>query len=200
MAPDGLEHKFYAPGLGPIQELGYDHLTGENNEILRLVSVTLNGQEVTQVVDPKKPAGTNVGGRFVGGIRFDGPAKFSSGDSMAVLEAVFSSTASFVSEAELSVAHSLITGKATFAAEETLGLRAVTAQQGVQITGDEEVHITASQLGQVKVTLGAGNNLLAITSSILASLEADGGTGTDLFDNGGGNTIGKSKLKRFELG
>lgn len=199
--PGAVESKFYAPGLGPIQELGFDHPTGEVNEIVRLTSVTLNGQPVTQVVPPTGFVGANVSGRLVGRARLDGAVSLNAADEVVVIETAFGAEVAITSDSDVSVADAVFAGNATLVAGGTVGLRNLTAKQTVQITAEEDVHILDSKLrAGTQVTLGSGDNTLAIKGSVLASLEADGGMGLDSFLNGSGNSIARIRLKRFEMG
>ena len=199
MEPMGLKDKYFAPGLGTIKEFGYDYLTGEVNEVVRLVSVTLNGQAVTQVVPPTGFVGTNVSGRLVGSVRLDGEAEMYAEGALTVIEAIVGGPAEFIGAAEISLADSVLYGTTTIEAEGTVGLRGVRSWRSFEIESGEDVHIRESKLrGLVEIDLGDGDSLLAVTGSMFCRLEVDGGLGENTFEEQGSNSFGRLKLENFD--
>jgi hypothetical protein len=82
--PDTLENKLYVAGLGLVQEIALDVLSGEEEQIVRLVSATRDGQPITQVVAPDNAQGANAAGGHVGLAQFLGDVSFTSDrDSIA---------------------------------------------------------------------------------------------------------------------
>lgn len=198
MEPRGVKDKLFAPGLGSIKEIGYDHITGEVSEVVRLISAKLDGNDVTQVVSPSGFTGTNVSGRRVNRVQLNGDAELTADAEVAVIEAIFGSSAEFVGASEISVADSALLGPTTIEAAGSIGLRGVTAAQTVKMESDGDVHIRSSSFrSSAKIELGDGDSLLAVRRSVFAQLRADGGLGVNTFDDQGGNLFGKLKLKHF---
>ncbi len=198
--PTGLKDKLYAPGIGILEEIGYDHITSEVIELTKLTSVKLNGVEVSQLVSPTGKPGTNVTGRFVGGIRLDGDVEVDAGGAVAIIGATFKSTSDFIGTSEISLAETLLVGASSISADGTIGLRKVHATEGVGVKGAENVSILDSRIrGEMKVVLGPGDSTLAVKGSVIAQLNADGSVGTNTFDDLGGNSIKKLALNWFDI-
>ena len=195
-----MKDKLYAPGIGILEEIGYDHITGEVIELTKLTSLKLNGVEVNQLVSPTKKPGTNVAGRLVGGIRLDGDVEVDAGGAVAIIGATFKTTSDFIGTSEISVAESLLSGASSISADGVIGLRKVRATEGVVVKDAENVSILDSQIrGEVKVVLGPGDSTLTVKGSEISQLNADGSVGTNTFDDLGGNTIKRLALNWFEI-
>ena len=196
--PTGVKDKRYAPGIGIIDEIGYDHITGQVIELTKLTSVTLNGVEVNQLTSPTASQGTNVAGRFVGGIRLNGAAIVDAGGDMAIIGATFKTTSELVGTSEISLAESQLNGSSRISADDTIGLRNVVATKRVVVKGAENVSILNSRFRhELRVMMGAGDSTLDLKGSVISELNADGGLGTNMFNDQGGNSITKRKLTRF---
>ena len=196
--PIGVKDKLYAPGIGIVEEIAFDHITGAVIELTELKSVTLNGVEVSQLVSPTRKQGTNVTGRFVGGIRLDGAVEIDAAGAVAIVGATFKTTSELNGASEISLAESLLSGPSIIAADGTIGLRKVEASKRVVIKGAENVNILDSRFRrEVRVVLGNGDSTLAVKGSVIFELNADGGLGHNVFDDQGSNSNSKLKLKRF---
>jgi hypothetical protein len=196
-SPDEVEHKFYAPGLGMVQEFGFNPASGEVEATLRLTSVTRNGQPVTQLVSPTLK-GTNPGGRITGPVRVFGETLIEAGGAVVVQGGRFADEVEINGESEVLVLISQLEDL-TVNAEDDVALRNVTASQEVEISGDVDVFVFASRFNdRVAITLGEDDNELAVRSSTFQELFADGGDGEDEFDDRGGNDFGELDLQNFE--
>ena len=195
-SPAETEHKLYAPGLGLIQEFGFDPISGEVEATLRLRSVTRNGNPVTQVVSPTGFTGTNPGGRITGPVRVFGETLIRAGDTVVVQGGRFGDELEIQSEAEVLVLISQLKDL-TISAEDNVGLRNVTASAEVEIEGDGDVFIFASRFND-RVAITLGDNELAVRGSTFEELFADGGGGENEFDDRGGNDFDDLDLRRFD--
>src|SRR5207245_818128 len=74
LEPNGLENKYYAPGIGVVKGQEFDHQSGEVIGTDRLVSLTLNGKPVKTAVSPTGFTGINPTGKATGPARFRGEA------------------------------------------------------------------------------------------------------------------------------
>ena len=174
--PDALANKFFAPGLGTIQELDFDYLTGEVSQITRLISAELDGQLVTEVVSPIGFAGTNVTGPVTKGILFDGTANIRAGESVIVRGVEFEEERRISSRTDIAVIESLFDDSAWLRADEAVNLQEVLAEETVKIRGDGDVYIFESELqGLTDIRLGAGDNTVVAEDSEFHRLVADGG-------------------------
>ncbi len=196
--PTGLKDKLYAPGIGIIEEIGFDHITGDVIELTKLTSVTLNGVEVNQLVAPTTSFGTNVSGRFVGGIRFNGEASVDSEGALTIIGATFNTSSEFLGTSEISLAESLLSGPSRISTADTIGLRNVETRNRIVVKGAENVSVLYSRIRrELKVVMGPGDSTLAVKGSVISELHANGGLGTNTFADLGSNSIAKRKLIRF---
>ena len=198
--PDTLENKLYAPGLGLLQEMSFDVLTGEEEDVVRLVSVTQGGQDVTQVVPPDGFGGTNVTeGPGPGRVRFLGEASFAADGPVVVKDADFTGDALFFSRTDAVALSSMFADDLTVLSLGSSGLTEVTAEDDTYVRSFEDTYILDSEFSEF-LTLGFSNqdNELEIEDSTFARVLADGGRGEDTFEDGGGNTFGDLRLRRFE--
>ncbi len=197
--PDHLANKLYAPGVGTVQEFDFDLLTGEVVKQTRLVSVELNGQPVTEIVPPDGFTGVNVTGRETKEIRFKGAVSIQSRDSIIIRGAEFQGSTTIRSQADVAVIESFLDNHASIRGEGTVNLRRVEAEDRVQISGDADVYIFDSEiLSEVSLRLGRSANTVVVADSAFHKLDADGSSGTDVFDDAGNNTFGTLNLRRFE--
>jgi hypothetical protein len=198
LEPHALEHKFYAPGVGIVQELSYDRETGQLQGTLRLLSMKLNGKNVTQVVSPTGFTGTNASGRVTGPVQLFGEATIDAGGPITITGVHFGDTTTFAAGSTIAIGDAQFEDF-TIDAGDIVGFRNVTATEEVDIHGDVDVFIFASTLtSNTSIRLGGGDNELAIRGSVFKSLFADGGAGDDTFDDRGGNDFGALDLRRFE--
>ena len=78
------------------------------------------------------------------------------------------------------------------------GLRSVEATKRVVVSGAENVSILYSRFQrELRIQMGEGDSTLTVKRSVISDLDADGGLGTNMFDDQGGNSIMKRKLSRF---
>src|SRR5439155_204410 len=88
LEPGDLEEKLYAPGLGQINSFTLNLQTGESEGDGQLQSVTLNGQPVTQIVNPAGFTGVNATGTgaATGPIQMTGPVSLKSNDPLILTQ------------------------------------------------------------------------------------------------------------------
>lgn len=195
--PFGLDHKIYAPGLGLIGEVKFDIEDDEIIETIRIVSVELNGVPVTELVPPGGFMGTNATGVAKEAIEFEGHANIRSGEATVLRGAEVEGDVLINSGAEAFVVDSILHDTTWIWAEEAVTFRGSTAEERVWIRGDGDVNFFDSDLDEVRIQFGAGDNLLVVAGSAIDRLLADGGLGDNTFEDRGGNTIGQLQLTRF---
>jgi hypothetical protein len=197
LEPDGLENKFYAPGLGMIAE---DVLDIEDNEVtgtVRLVSVTLDGQPVTQVVAPDGFDGANPAeGETRNGVEFNDKAHIDAGGEV-LLNGLDADRLRIDSNSQVLLIDSTLGGSSSIAAEEDVSLKELTAFRPLKISGPLDLFVFRSDLERVKVRLGGGDDELIIEDSMLELLDADGGAGDNTLEEIGENAIDARRIRRF---
>jgi hypothetical protein len=202
LSPGGLEHKFYAPGLGLIQEHGIDLITGEIDGVLRLVSAELNGQPVTEVVSPDDFDGTNATiGNGTGPVQVNGEALLRTGGRAILRETRFNDDVEICARSDVAVVDSVVEELSIKSKGDAVGLNNVRVDEEVMIKGDLDVYIFGSLFNDdVEIRLGVGDNTLVIGDSTIGDLDANGGAGDDVFEDEGGNLIEELELRKFEEG
>jgi hypothetical protein len=197
--PLDLANKFYAPGVGTLLEVDHDPETNAVIETDRLVSVTLNGKPVSQVVSPTGFRGANAAfGRTVGPVRVGGAAAVTTGGALAVNQAVFNGAVNITSGAEDVIIDSDLNGAATIASPDSAALRGVFADGTVRVNGPSDLFVFQSQVPRLEANFGKIANTLIVQDSIIGTLVADGGRGQDTFVDRGGNIIDQLTLANFE--
>jgi len=195
--PFGLAHKVYAPGLGVIGEFKFDIEDDEILETTRLVSVELNGVSVTELVPPDGFTGTNATGEAKEGIDFDGALSIRAGGAVLLNGTELEDHAQINSDAEVIIIDSLLSESSWIVAAEVVTFRNASAEERVWIRSDGDVYIFDSALDDIKILFGPSDNSLIVEGSEISRLFADGGPGTNTFEDRGGNTIGQLQLTRF---
>jgi len=198
MEPFSLADKLYAPGIGTITEFELDLEDNEVIETVRLVSVTLNGKPVTQLVPTKGFKGVNSSGRFIGGAEIGGEAAIAAKGPVVINGGKFHGDTSVNSGAELIVVDSILRDDASFATNDTLSLKGISADGTIRATANpDDVFIFDSHISRFVGRFGAGDNSLAVKHSVFDVLDADGGAGRNTFHDLGDNVFGKLILRRF---
>lgn len=195
--PFDLTHKAYAPGLGIIAEFKFDIEDNEARQTERLVSVSLNGVPVTELVPPTGFAGTNASGESKEGVEFDNGANLRAGGPLLLIGTEFDGAARINSSAEVVVIDSLLSETSWIEAAEAVTFRNVSAEERVWIRGDVDVYIFDSDLDDIRIQLGASDNSLIVQGSEIDRLTADAGPGDNTFEDRGGNTFGRLQLTGF---
>jgi hypothetical protein len=197
--PLDLASKYYAPGVGTILEIAFDPETNAVVETDRLVSVTLNGKAVSQVVSSTGFRGANAAfARTVGPVRVGGAAAVNTGGAFAANQAVFNGAVDITSGAEDVIMDSDLNGAATIASPDSAALRGVFADGTVRVNGPSDLFVFRSQVPRLEANFGRIANTLIVQDSIIGTLNADGGRGQDTFQDRGGNIIDQLNLTNFE--
>ena len=198
MEPFSLANKLYAPGVGTIAEFELDLEDNEVMETVSLVSLTLNGKPVTQVVAPKGFTGTNAGGRFIGGADLAGPTTLNTRGPIVINGSTFHDELRARAGDALILDDSKLADDAILGTTDTLTLRGVFSNGAIRITANpDEVNILDSRINRFFAELGRGNDTLNVSNSNITTLQADGGAGKNIFHDGGNNNFGKRRLSRF---
>ena len=198
MEPDTLDNKLYAPGLGTIKELSFDLQSNEVTTVVRLLSITLNGKKVTQVVAPGGFSGVNPTGKSSGPVRLIGDTAIRAGGEVILRQARLADNLDVVGGSEVSLVDSVFDDDISIRAADSIGLRNVTTVRNLAIRADDDVYFLSSRLrGDVDILFGAGDNELVIKNSTFADLDADGGPGDNTFNDLGGNRFDELDLTRF---
>jgi hypothetical protein len=197
MEPFSLADKLYAPGVGTIAEFELDIEDNEVMETVSLVSLTLNGKPVKQVVSNNGFNGVNAGGRFIGGANLAGPTALNTRGPIVINGSTFHDDLSARAGDALILVDSNL-DDAVLGTTDTLTLRRVVSDGTIRVTANpDEVNILDSRLSSVLSQFARGNNTLNVSNSSIGSLQADGGTGKNIFHDGGSNDFGKLRLRRF---
>lgn len=195
--PGALEHKFYAPGIGFIQELAYDRQTGEVEGTLRLISAKLNGTNVKQFVSPTGFEGTNQPGKTTGPVHLFGETVIRSTGPVVLFGVHADDEIEVFGKSSVLVVNSLL-DDLTIQAGDSVALWNVSADEELEIRGDVDVAIFGSALrDETNIWLGAGDNELIVKRSTFHDLEADGGRGENAFEDLGRNRFDRLRLSRF---
>ena len=196
--PFGLSEKFYAPGLGSIREVKFDIETNELIQHSQLVSVSLNGVLVTQLVSPTGFAGTNTtGGDAKGGIEFGGDVRIQAKGRVMLNGVGLADKLSITSDAEVVLIDSVLSDTSWIRACDNVTLRNTSSDGKMTILGDVDVHIFDADIVDLVIRQGVGDNSLVVEGSAIDRLSADGGRGTNTFEDRGGNKFGKVLLRRL---
>jgi hypothetical protein len=198
LEPDGLEHKFYAPGLGIVQELTFDLQSGELEGSLKLISVERDGEPVTQVVSPNGFTGTNATGDAAGRVELRGKTSIRSDEPVVLSDALAEKRLTIRAAGGATIVDSVL-DDLTVRAGDSIGLTGVTVGEPTSLRTDADVFVTDSRFqAPADIRLGDEDNELVIEGSSFASLVADGGDGDDAFDDRGNNEFDDFELRRFE--
>ena len=196
--PLSLANKLYAPGVGTVVEFDYDIEDDEIIQTTRLVSLELNGKKVTQVVPASGFAGTNAGGRFVGGPESDGEATIDAAGPVVLRGSAFEDQLHVHTPDAVVVVDTVLEGHTSIRTQDTLSLRGVSAEKLIQLAGNpDDAFIFDSDIDTFKASFGSGDDTLVVEDSELDLLEADGGVGTNTFEDRGGNEFDSLRLRRF---
>lgn len=165
--PFGLSEKFYAPGLGSVREVKFDIETNKLIQTNQLVSVTLNGVPVNQLVSPTGFAGTNTLRDAKGGIEFGGDVKIQAKGRVLLNGARSGGRVSITSDAEVLVMESVLHELSSIRAGNNVTLRNVTATKKTIVSGKVQVFVFDSSLADLVTRHGAvaklpvANNVVA---------------------------------------
>jgi hypothetical protein len=136
--PNALANKLYAPGLGTVIEYEYDQTNNDVIETVELLSVTLNGTPVTQVVDPAGFQGTNsTFSRVIGEAKIGGRSNIATSGALVANRAIFNDTLGIRSLAESVLIDSELKQKAAISSREPVALRGIAADGKLGIGGGE---------------------------------------------------------------
>lgn len=197
--PTALGQKLFAPGVGMVSEFDLDV---EDNEIVQsaeLISIKLNGQDVTQVVSPNGFSGTNAEGRLVGGAELNGEVTIETEEALIVNGALFSENVHLDADAEVILIDSEFAEGAEIEADDNATLREVFASGSVLIRGDADVFVLDSQIDRLALRMGTRGNDLTIRDTVLDRLDAYGGGGNNRFFDQGGNDFDSHRIRKFHL-
>jgi hypothetical protein len=200
LEPDSLESKFYAPGIGVVEELGFDITSGQVIADSKLQSIKFNGQDVSTVVPTDNFQGTNAPiGPTPGPVTFNGPASFASGDTTILRNAVFAQDVAATSKGSVSILDSQAAGNLTITAADSAGLSndTVTGNLQTRVAGANAYVFDSHLNGTTNLRFGSADNGLLVKNSGIHDLLANGGGGTNTFTDQGGNTIDMMTLKKF---
>ena len=157
--PLSLANKLYAPGVGTVVEFDYNIEDDEIIQTTRLVSLELNGQKVTRVVPASGFAGTNAGGRFVGGPASDGEATIDAAGPVVLPGSAFEDDLHVHTPDAVVVVDSVLEGDASIRTRDTLSLRGVTAEKTIQLAGNpDDAFIFDSDIDTFKASFGSGDD------------------------------------------
>jgi hypothetical protein len=196
--PFSLANKLYAPGVGTVMEFDLDIEDDEVTQTMRLVSLELNGKKVARVVPAEGFKGVNATGRFVGGPRSSGAATIDATGPVVLRGSTFEDELNVQTPEVVIVADSTLDGHSLFRTRDTLTLRGVDAEGTIELAGNpDEAFIFDSDIDTFKANFGGGNDLLVVKHSELDVLDADGGSGTNTFEDRGGNEFETLRLRRF---
>jgi len=197
--PFALGQKQYAPGVGMVSECDLDI---EDNEIVqsaKLITLTLNREDVTAVVSPTGFTGTNVGGRLVGGAELNGAASIESEEGIVINGAVFGNEVTIDAESEAILVSSEFAAGAEIAGGEAVTLRDVFASGSVSIRGRADVFVFGSQIDRLALRMSESGNDLTIRDSVIDRLDAYGGGGHNRYFDQGGNDIDSIRIRKFSI-
>jgi hypothetical protein len=198
MEPDSLANKLYAPGVGTIAEFDLDIEDDEIIQTTRLISLTLNGTPVTQVVPTDGFEGVNVGGRFIGGAEFEAATRIRTNGAVIVNGAEFAAKVSIRTKAEVIVIDSVFSGNAWIRTDDTLSLKELFAVGKIRVGGKiDDAYIVDSDLHRLDLRFGQGDNELVVKDSAFTELRAYGGAGDNVFESLGDNLYWTLQLNSF---
>lgn len=196
--PFGLSDKSCAPGLGTVREVKYDIETNEILQTAELVSVTLHGVPTTTLVDPTDFDGTNAAGNTaVGGVEFAEDVRISAKGSVVLSGAGLEDSTSITSGAEVAILDSVFSDSVWILAGDNVALRNVNAEDRISILGDVDTFVLDSDIDDLWIRQGDSDNTLTFEGSDIGRLSADGGRGTNLFEDRGDNVFGRVRLRRL---
>lgn len=165
LSPGALEHKFYAPGVGLVQENGIDLTTGEIDGVLKLISVTRNGRPVTTVVPASGFTGVNATGRGTGPVQFRGESVFRSTGPLVLRETRFADEVEIFGGDDVTVVDTNLEDL-TVQARGSVGLTNVRATEEMLLRADGDAYLFDSRFSDdVDIVLGPADNDLVIGRS-----------------------------------
>jgi hypothetical protein len=195
--PFGLDHKVYALGLGLLGEVKFDSEDNEIEQTNRLVSVTLNGVAVRQLVSPVGFMGTNASGEAKEGIEFGDELEIRAAGPIVLNGTELEDEVEIHSNAEVLIIDSIFRDSSWISATEAVTFRNVSADRAIKIRSDGDVYIFDSNLDELRIRFGRSDNNLVVEGSDFGWLIADGGSGDDTFEDRGGNTFRRIRLTQF---
>jgi hypothetical protein len=185
--------------VGTIAEFELDIEDGETTETVRLVSLTLNGKPVKQVVPTSGFTGVNASdSRFVGGAEIGAATSIAANGPVVVNGAKFNDALTIRSKAEVIVVDSILSGDSAITTNDTVSLNHVFATKTISLLGDpDDVFIFNSEINKLVARFGSANNTLLIKDCDIDVIDADGGPGHNIFMPRGHNDFDTVRLVRF---
>ena len=196
--PLGLGNKFFAQGIGSVQELAYNPETNEIFQRTTLTSVTINGVPVTQVVSPTGFQGTNtIGGSAKQGIELQGSVDIRAKGDVVVGNSTVRRATDIDAGKEVLLIDAVFSRSTSITAADIVTIRNTSMSDRTSIVVDADIFLWDSDFDKLRIRQGAGDNTLSIQGSNISHLTADGGAGINLFEDLGGNWFRKLLLRRF---
>ncbi len=196
--PFSLANKLYAPGVGTVKEFDFDIEDDEITQTTTLMALTLNGQPVTRVVPATGFNGTNTTGRFVGGPENTGEATIESAGPVVLRGTEFENELDIQTDDAVVLVDSVFDDYTLIQTVDTVSLRGIETEGTIELAGNpDDAFIFDSDIDVFKASFGSGNDNLVVEDSEFDLLDADGGGGTNSFEDRGGNEFEDLRLRRF---